>query len=318
MYQLENNISCPWMVGGDFNVVMNGEEMIQGLPVQPQEVEDFVFCINSCKLEQISFKGRPFTRCNGRAGEDCIFESMDRMFVNQQLQAQFGYMEVEDLVRTRSDHALMLCSFDTQAQSFNKPFRFQKIWTEHVDFLEVVRQIWLVEEGPNPFITFKNKPKIIKSVLTKWSRGNKNDNWIEDEEQIVTEALEKQEDNDLLSKMPTMEEVKEVKSWDIVGVDILRLVCCFFQGPTLPKSITHSHLVLLPKKDLVQTYSNLRPIGLSNFVNKVFSRVIHGRVEKVLPNLISSNHSGFVQVEVSMRMCYSRDSHKYQKERKAY
>ncbi|KAH0636440.1 hypothetical protein KY289_036355 [Solanum tuberosum] len=113
IYQLTNNISCPWMVGGDFNVVMNEKEKIGGLPVQPHEVEDLAFCLNSCELEEISFKGSPFTWWNGRAGEYCIFERLDRMLVNQQLQTQIGFMEVEHLARTRSDHAPILCSFDT-------------------------------------------------------------------------------------------------------------------------------------------------------------------------------------------------------------
>lgn len=39
----------------------------------------------------------------------------------------------------------------------------------------------------------------------------------------------------------------------------------------------------------------LRPISLSNFFNKVLSRIIHDRLKNILPNLISSNQSGFVK-----------------------
>nr|XP_033515384.1 secreted RxLR effector protein 78-like [Nicotiana tomentosiformis] len=44
-----------------------------------------------------------------------------------------------------------------------------------------------------------------------------------------------------------------------------------------------------------QTFSDLRPISLSNFINKVISRVVHDRPEKILPSLISPNQSGFVK-----------------------
>nr|XP_009607035.1 uncharacterized protein LOC104101293 [Nicotiana tomentosiformis] len=40
---------------------------------------------------------------------------------------------------------------------------------------------------------------------------------------------------------------------------------------------------------------DLRPISLSNFINKLISRVMHDRLEKILPSLISSNQSGFVK-----------------------
>ncbi|KAH0743235.1 hypothetical protein KY290_031228 [Solanum tuberosum] len=61
IYQLANTVTIPRMVGGDFSVVLNGEEKIGGLPVQPYEVEDFAFCINSCELEEVPFKSSPFT-----------------------------------------------------------------------------------------------------------------------------------------------------------------------------------------------------------------------------------------------------------------
>lgn len=69
----------------------------------------------------------------------------------------------------------------------------------------------------------------------------------------------------------------------------------FCEGNTLPKSISHTNLVLIPRKDLVETFPDLIPISLSNFINKVISRVILDRCEFELPKLISSNQSGFVK-----------------------
>lgn len=78
------------------------------------------------------------------------------------------------------------------------------------------------------------------------------------------------EDNLLLNSLPIAEEIKKVmftlnvnstwvpddftshfyqSCWDIVGQDIIRLVHSFFKGRTLSKAITHTNLILLPKKD---------------------------------------------------------------------
>ncbi|XP_059285140.1 uncharacterized protein LOC132038497 [Lycium ferocissimum] len=100
IYQLANNITSPWIVEGDFNVVMNQEEKIGGFPVNMNGSEDFAFCVNSCELEEIQFKGTPFTWWNGRANNEGIFERLDRMLVNSQMQTWLGNMEVEHLART--------------------------------------------------------------------------------------------------------------------------------------------------------------------------------------------------------------------------
>lgn len=63
----------------------------------------------------------------------------------------------------------------------------------------------------------------------------------------------------------------------------------------LPKSITHTNLVLITKKDSIQPFSDLRPISLSNFVNKILSRMFYNRLDKILPRLLSSNQYGFVK-----------------------
>lgn len=64
-------------------------------------------------------------------------------------------------------------------------------------------------------------------------------------------------------------------SWDIIGDDLHSMLKYFYGGSSLHKSITHINLVLLPKKTNVQTFSDLGPISLSNFTNKVFSRVVY-------------------------------------------
>ncbi|XP_075080304.1 uncharacterized protein LOC142165824 [Nicotiana tabacum] len=83
--------------------------------------------------------------------------------------------------------------------------------------------------------------------------------------------------------------------WDIIGDDLYDIVRDFFNGHELPKYVTHTNLVLLPKKKEVTTFSDLRPISLSNFSNKVISRVVHERLVKFLPILISEEQSGFVK-----------------------
>lgn len=84
-------------------------------------------------------------------------------------------------------------------------------------------------------------------------------------------------------------------SWGIVRLDIIRLVQNFFNSNSLPKSITHANLVLIPKKENIQSFLDIILTSLSNFVNKILSRITHDRVKGLLPFIIFYNTLGFVK-----------------------
>ncbi|XP_019228674.1 PREDICTED: uncharacterized protein LOC109209791 [Nicotiana attenuata] len=379
LYYLASDMELPWLVGGDFNVVLHKDEKIGGLPVHPPEYENFAFCVNSCGLFEQGYKGSPFTWWNGRPNAQCIFKRLDRIFVNLPFQNMLPTIEVEHLIRTGSDHAPLLMTCGEQT--------------------EVVKQNWEADFIGDPFLIFKQKLKKVKAALSKRSRdtfgdifkqlailedivkvkemlfeeeptienrfvlqkarlelkkylsieeqywkqkaglnwfaeGDRNTSffhnhvngkrkklqlkriqnssgvWIENQEQMADVA------NMELSRLPTFEKVEGAvfelsgesaggpggftglfyqSCWDIVGRDIHNMVMHFYGGATLPKSITHTNLVLLLKKLRVETFSDLRPTSLSNFTSKVLSGVLHDRLKKFLPLLISPNQSGFVK-----------------------
>lgn len=73
------------------------------------------------------------------------------------------------------------------------------------------------------------------------------------------------------------------------------MVIAFFFGGKLPRFITHTNLVLLPKKLVVNNFSDLRLILLSNFITKIFSRIVHERIKSIFPDIVSKEQASFVQ-----------------------
>lgn len=53
--------------------------------------------------------------------------------------------------------------------------------------------------------------------------------------------------------------------------------------------------MLIPKKELVSTFDDLRHISLSSFINKIISWLIHGRMIWCLLEIISANQLGFIK-----------------------
>lgn len=54
-------MESPWLIGGDFNVILNEEEKNGGLPVQDADHGDFDICIHSCGLADFQFEKTLFT-----------------------------------------------------------------------------------------------------------------------------------------------------------------------------------------------------------------------------------------------------------------
>lgn len=123
------------------------------------------------------------------------------------------------------------------------------------------------------------------------------------------------EDNELLNRMPDEEEIKESifsmsptsaagpdgyngkffqVCWTIIKHDIIDFVWEFCKGKSLTKFYTHTCVALIPKVDNPASFSDLRPISLSNFTNKIISKIISKRLNPLLPRLIYVNQSGFV------------------------
>ncbi|XP_070036854.1 uncharacterized protein [Nicotiana tomentosiformis] len=70
IYALARDMTTPWLVGGDFNIIWDEDEKFGGLSVSLNEINDCRHCVNTCNLFDLGFKGSIFTWWNGRAEED--------------------------------------------------------------------------------------------------------------------------------------------------------------------------------------------------------------------------------------------------------
>ncbi|XP_019241168.1 PREDICTED: uncharacterized protein LOC109221159 [Nicotiana attenuata] len=142
LYSLASDMTLPWLVGGDFNVIWDDEEKFGGLPVHINEIDDFRHCTNTCNLFDLDFKGSIFTWWNGRAEEDCIFKRLDRCLGNMELQQLWPGLEINHLSKIGSDHSPMHLTYNPSSTCIKKTFRFLNFWIKHESFLDVVKENW--------------------------------------------------------------------------------------------------------------------------------------------------------------------------------
>ena len=63
----------------------------------------------------------------------------------------------------------------------------------------------------------------------------------------------------------------------------------------MPRLVTSTSIVLIPKVSNPQDFSKFRPINLSNFFNKLLSRILVDRVVGILSKIISFQQTGFIK-----------------------
>ncbi|XP_059289936.1 uncharacterized protein LOC132043485 [Lycium ferocissimum] len=157
-----------------------------------------------------------------------------------------------------------------------------------------------------------------------------NDTWIEGEDNIASEAVKffedqftfqdvdddlcfwclprviNDEDNNMLKDRPTLEELKNV---------VFSLSTDTAPGPDgkqLPRSFTHSCLILIPKTNNPQKFTEYRPISLSNFSCKIISKLLNTRLSKELVhNIKKPNVNCNVIMKLDMTKAFDRMSWKF-------
>ncbi|XP_059290764.1 uncharacterized protein LOC132044295 [Lycium ferocissimum] len=330
MVELATQQDLPWIIGGDFNVIVSDEEKQGGLPVSSNETLDFSTCIQSCGLIDVGFTGRKFTWWNGRTEEECIFKRLDRILVNQQVLNIMPSTTVTHLIRHGSDHAPLHLECNSNALPIVKSFKFLNFWTNHHTFIEVIATIEDTIKVKE--LQFKNNASRenrmqlhqAQAELTKFLHLEEERNkltlkriqdltgtWLENEVDIGYERRTKKDEGVAIES-----EVKKAvlslngdgasghdgftghfyrSLWEVIKLDVLQMVRSFFCGSEIPQFITHTNLVLFPKKAVINNFSDMRPIILSSFSNKILSKVLQNRLIKVLPNIISNNQTGFVK-----------------------
>ncbi|GAA0162662.1 hypothetical protein LIER_18702 [Lithospermum erythrorhizon] len=86
-----------------------------------------------------------------------------------------------------------------------------------------------------------------------------------------------------------------ISRWDLVGGDVCRAVREFFITGVLLKNWNHTILALLPKVTGSPRVSDFQPIGLTNVLYKVITKILSRRLSLFLPKLIDKAQGAFVQ-----------------------
>ncbi|XP_026399197.1 uncharacterized protein LOC113295052 [Papaver somniferum] len=141
---------------------------------------------------------------------------------------------------------------------------------------------------------------------------------VDDAEQLlkVIPKMVTEEDQQNLDVIPEAEEIKNIifemdpesapgpdgfsgifyrSCWETIKYDLVAAIQSCWRRKFIPKGMNSSFLVLLPKTQGAKTANHFRPIGLSNVIFKIFTKVITKRMNGIMEKLISPQQVAYVK-----------------------
>ncbi|KAL0327393.1 UNVERIFIED_CONTAM: hypothetical protein Sangu_1817300 [Sesamum angustifolium] len=123
----------PWLLGGDFNIILCCSERKGGVTPKIKTMEEFGDMMMNCGLQDAGFKRAQFTWSRNR-----LWQRLNRFLFSHTWNQAFPLSRIQHLTRNVSDHCPLFLLVQHEMKTGPSPFRFQNMWTKHHDFKRCV------------------------------------------------------------------------------------------------------------------------------------------------------------------------------------
>lgn len=139
---LTNQTAPHYIIGGDFNTILDQSEKRGGSKIIRQPQKDFMGWINNNYLLEIKTDKDSHTWNNRRSGFSNISEILDRFFFKGDLTSFQTEMKASVLPWSGSDHFPVMLELMGELKTCGRPFKFKLMWFKHEDFFPNIQKWW--------------------------------------------------------------------------------------------------------------------------------------------------------------------------------
>lgn len=83
--------------------------------------------------------------------------------------------------------------------------------------------------------------------------------------------------------------------WGVVEDDVKTSVLSWLILGTIPHSLNHTFVTVIPKTKNLELVRDNHPISLCNVLNKIFWKIVANTLKKILPYTITEHQSAFTK-----------------------
>ena len=140
-----------WLCLGDFNETLSADEHFS-IHARPEaQMRAFRKAISDCALQDLGWRGVPFTWDNRQQRDMNVKARLDRAFANAEFLQLFEFSNVKHISSVESDHCFLLTDCRATATTgwsrAAHSFRYKNVWQSHADYDEKVREMWQAGAG---------------------------------------------------------------------------------------------------------------------------------------------------------------------------
>ncbi|GJV66513.1 RNA-directed DNA polymerase, eukaryota, reverse transcriptase zinc-binding domain protein [Tanacetum coccineum] len=179
----------PWVVLGDFNVIMNTDECSNSFNIVDRDMDVFRRVLHSLELEDIVSYGMFYTwiqkRRNPEAG---MLKKLDRVLGNASFLSSYASCFAKFLPYMTSDHCPAIIVYPDVKGFKPRSFRFMNFLTDKPEFLSTVKDNWYSEVHGFYMFVLAKRLKNMKKHLRNMNRLNGN---VFDKVKVLREELKR-------------------------------------------------------------------------------------------------------------------------------
>ena len=143
MDALGSSLVGMWLLLGDFNATLFQEERPSRLLIDQHEIEDFVSYYDGNYLRDAQTSRDFFTWNKKQKGATrSICPKIGHVLINLAITISHLSFLVEFKEPVVSNHFVIWVQIKDQLKGIKKPFRFLNVWTQHLIFNSIVKEVW--------------------------------------------------------------------------------------------------------------------------------------------------------------------------------